>query len=50
MAAYKPPRLQDLLNLDGYLNNYVTEISRRYQVFSESLKRIEEVNAFVVPF
>ncbi|KAI1727964.1 alpha amylase, catalytic domain-containing protein [Ditylenchus destructor] len=38
----KPPQLQNLLNLDGYLNPFVGEITRRYQEFTKSLKTIEE--------
>ncbi len=42
MSNVKPPRLQDLLNLDGYLNPFAGEIIRRYQEFSKALTTIEE--------
>lgn len=37
----KPPKLQELLNLDGYLNPHAGEITRRYQEFVKALDQIE---------
>lgn len=42
-----PPRLQDLLNLDGYLSPFQEEIKRRYREFCLALKNIEENVCFV---
>lgn len=39
----RPPQLDDLLKLDGYLWNYQNEICRRYGVFLDYSKKIEEV-------
>uniref|UniRef100_A0A914XTU5 1,4-alpha-glucan branching enzyme n=1 Tax=Plectus sambesii TaxID=2011161 RepID=A0A914XTU5_9BILA len=41
-AEKQPPHLQRLLDRDGYLNPYKGEICRRYNVFMDYLKRIEE--------
>ncbi|VDL65493.1 unnamed protein product [Nippostrongylus brasiliensis] len=38
----RPPELDNLLKVDGYLYDFQTEICRRYGVFSEYKKRIEE--------
>ncbi|EFO21494.2 hypothetical protein LOAG_06995 [Loa loa] len=38
----RPPRLDNLLKLDGYLWNYQNEICRRYGVFLDYSKKIEE--------
>uniref|UniRef100_A0A1I7YBD7 1,4-alpha-glucan branching enzyme n=1 Tax=Steinernema glaseri TaxID=37863 RepID=A0A1I7YBD7_9BILA len=37
-----PPQIENLLALDGYLCPYRGEITRRYQNFSKTLKRIDE--------
>lgn len=45
MACNKePPKLEDFLNLDGYLRPFQNEIIRRYREFSKTLNYIEEVN------
>ncbi|KAK6103238.1 Carbohydrate-binding module 48 (Isoamylase N-terminal domain) family protein [Brugia pahangi] len=41
-SSSRPPQLDNLLKLDGYLWNYQTEICRRYGVFLDYSKRIEE--------
>ncbi|VDM06929.1 unnamed protein product [Wuchereria bancrofti] len=41
-SGSRPPQLDNLLKLDGYLWNYQTEICRRYGVFLDYSKRIEE--------
>lgn len=43
MNNENPPKLEELLNLDGYLKPFQHEIIRRYQEFSKNLKYIEEV-------
>ena len=43
----RPPNVENLFQLDGYLRSYEQEIVRRYSVFHENLKRIEQVN---IPF
>lgn len=40
----EPPQLNSLLNFDGYLHNYKTEICRRYKEYRISLDLIESVN------
>jgi len=39
----RPPKLENLFQLDGYLRSYEHEIVRRYNVFNDSLKRIEQI-------
>uniref|UniRef100_A0A914ZVN0 1,4-alpha-glucan branching enzyme n=1 Tax=Parascaris univalens TaxID=6257 RepID=A0A914ZVN0_PARUN len=40
--ASRPPQIDNLLKLDGYLWNYQNEIARRYGVFLDYSKKIEE--------
>ncbi|KAK0400907.1 hypothetical protein QR680_015512 [Steinernema hermaphroditum] len=37
-----PPKIEDLFAIDGYLQPYRTEITRRYGLFTNALKRIEQ--------
>lgn len=39
----RPPKLENLFQLDGYLRPYEREYVRRYGVFHENLNRIEQV-------
>ncbi|VDN55530.1 unnamed protein product [Dracunculus medinensis] len=38
----RPPQIDNLLKLDGYLWNYQGEISRRYAVYLDFIKKIEQ--------
>ncbi|MFH4980149.1 hypothetical protein AB6A40_006858 [Gnathostoma spinigerum] len=38
----RPPKLENLLELDGWLDKYQNEICRRYSVYLEFCKKIEE--------
>lgn len=43
----EPPKLHTLMHFDGYLQNYKTEICRRYKEFCISLDLIESVSSYV---
>jgi len=40
-AVVEPPRIQDLLNLDGYLNDHKKEIVRRYTCLDKLVTQID---------
>lgn len=42
MTNIRPPKIDELLKVDGYLHDFQDEISRRYSVFLDYQRRIED--------
>ena len=48
--AIAPPKLQNLLNDDGYLNSYKSDFRYRYTQFKKSLEAIEAGEGSLLKF